>query len=147
SRSTAVHSRSCRDTGGAGESWPGRDVVMFAYTATATRLRPLGERLGLLAPPGEPTSGQPAGPYDCRDTRHRDARIFNGFGKVDSLAYLAQIRERTGIAISPTPCCPGTLSTRSTRTHADSGRSRVRWRRSSSPCCGGGSPRSWRPPH
>jgi len=89
---------------------------MFAYTATATRLRPLGERLGLLAPPGEPTSGQPAGPYDCRDTRHRDARIFNGFGKVDSLAYLAQIRERTGIAISPTPCCPGTFSTRSTRT-------------------------------
>ena len=82
-----------------GESWPGRDVLTFAYTATATRLRPLAERLGLVAPRGEPTSGNPAGPYDCRATHRHNARAFNGWSKVNALAYLAQVRDRTGIPI------------------------------------------------
>jgi hypothetical protein len=82
-----------------GESWPGRDVLTFAVTATRTRLRPLGERLGLVEPLGEPTSGKAAGPYFCAATRRQNARIFNGWSKRNSLAYLAQVRERTGIPI------------------------------------------------
>jgi hypothetical protein len=82
-----------------GEGWPGREVLTFAYTAASTRIRPLGERLGLVEPAGEPTSGKPAGPYDCRATHRRNARSFNGWGKVNPLAYLAQVRERTGIPI------------------------------------------------
>ncbi len=80
-------------------TWPVRDVLAFAYTATATRLRLVGERWGLLAPPGEPTSGLPAGPYSCSATHRRNARDFNGWDKVNSLAYLAQVRDRTGIPV------------------------------------------------
>jgi hypothetical protein len=82
-----------------GEGWPGRDVLTFAFTATRTRLHPLGERLGLVEPPGKPASGKAAGPYFCAATRSQNARIFNGWSKGNSFAYLARVRERTGIPI------------------------------------------------
>jgi hypothetical protein len=80
-------------------TWPVQDVLAFVYTALARRLQPLGERLGIVAPPGEPRSGQIAGPYRCSDTHRRNARDFNGFGHTNTLAYLAELRDRTGIPV------------------------------------------------
>ena len=81
-------------------TWRVREVLAFAYTATATRLRALALRLGLVDPPGEPRSGRTAGSYSCEETQLRNARdYYRRWGDTNPLAYLAQLRERTGIPV------------------------------------------------
>ena len=80
-------------------TWPVREVAAFMYTALGTRLRAAGERLGLVTPPGEATSGPTAGPYHCGETHRRNARDFRGFAETNTLAYLAELRDRTGIPV------------------------------------------------
>jgi len=80
-------------------TWPVGEITAFVRTAIATRVRPLGERLGLLEPLGEPTSGTPIGQYGCRGVHKSNARSFRRWGDVNSLAYLAEVRDRTGIPV------------------------------------------------
>ena len=80
-------------------TWPVGEITAFVRTAIATRVRPLGERLGLREPLGEPTSGAPIGPYDCRAVHKSNARSFRQWGDVNSLAYLAEVRDRLGVPV------------------------------------------------
>jgi hypothetical protein len=79
-------------------TWPVGEVTTFMYTALATRLRPLGERLGLVEAPAEPAATD-TGQYSCPHVRSRNARDYSAWGETNPLAYLAQVRERTGVPV------------------------------------------------
>jgi hypothetical protein len=80
-------------------TWPWRDLVGFVHTALVTRLRAVGERLGVVEPPGEPTSGKPIVSYSCRETRRTNARDYRGWNETNTLAWVAELRDRTGIPV------------------------------------------------
>ena len=80
-------------------TWPVRDVGAFVYTTLATRLRRAGGGwLGIVEPLGEPTAAVLEG-YSCRATHLENRRDYRRWGEINSLAYLAEVRDRTGIPV------------------------------------------------